>query len=77
MVVSIAPGMLFFDLARYKSKKTIPGAMKTMNFTFKVLEKHARDSKYSDFGSVWMVFGFDGGAVCIGFDMLFIKKMVC
>ena len=62
---------------RHKFVKSIPGAMKTMNLIFKILEKHTRDSKYSDFGSIWMVLGIDGGAFCIGFDMDFIKKLVC
>jgi len=62
---------------RYKFEKSIPGAMKTMNFIFRILENHTRDDKYSDFGSIWMVFGIDGGAFCIGFDMVFVKKLVC
>ena len=61
----------------YKFKKSIPGAMKTMNFVFKILENHAPDSKCNDFGSIWMVFGADGDAFCIGFDMLFVKKRLC
>ena len=61
----------------YKFEKSIPGAMKTMNFMFKVLENIAWDIKYSDFGSIWMVFGVAGGAFCIGFDMVFAKKLVC
>ena len=54
--------------------KSIPGAMKTKNFIFESLEKHARDSKYNDFGSNWMNFGVQGIAFCIGFDMLFVEK---
>ena len=59
---------------RYKFVKSIPGAMKTRNLIFKILEKHTRDSKYSDFGSIWMALGIDGGAFCIGFDMVFVKN---
>ena len=40
---------------RYKFVKSIPGAMKIMNLIFKILEKHTRDSKYNDFGSIWKV----------------------
>ena len=54
--------------------KSIPGAMKTRNLIFKILEKHTRDSKYSDFGSILMDLGIDGAAFCIGFDMVFVKK---
>ena len=36
-------------------QKSIPGVMKTMNFIFKILENHAWDDKYNDFGSFWMV----------------------
>ena len=72
------PGMINTAIVarfgRYKFEKSIPGAMKTMNFMFKVLEKHAWDDKYSDFGSIWMLFGVPGGAFGIGFDMLFVKK---
>ena len=74
---NLVPGMLLFDLARYKFKKSIPGAMKTMIFIFASLKNYARDGKYNDFGSIWMVFGFGKNAFCIGFDMLFIKNMVC
>ena len=40
---------------RYKFVKSIPGAVKIMILIFKFLEKHTRDSKYSDFGSIWEV----------------------
>ena len=69
--------MILVRFGRYKFEKSIPGAMKTMNFMFRILENHTRDDKYSDFGSIWMVFGSDGGAFCIGFDMVFVKKWVC
>ena len=48
--------------------------MKTRNLIFEILEKHTRDSKYSDFGSIWRVLGSDGGAFSIGFDMLFVNN---
>ena len=40
---------------RYKFVKSIPGAMKTINFIFKILENHAWDDEYNDFASFWKV----------------------
>ena len=69
--------MILDRFARYKFEKSIPGAMKSMNFISRILENHTWHDECSDFGSIWMIFGVDGDAFCIGFHVVFVKKLVC
>ena len=66
--------MILLRFGGCKFEKRIPGAMKSMNFISRILENHTWDDKYNDFGSIWMIFGIDGDAFCIGFHMVFVKK---
>ena len=66
--------MILVRFGGYKFEKSIPGAMKSMNFISRILENHTWHDEYSDFGSIWMIFGVDGGAFCIGFQMVFVIK---